>query len=146
MLIDKPIHVEPSKPLADDKPSGTGSHHPLRIGPPRVGRPMMPGIVGATLVVILECIPSVIQKWLRIREVGYTGVFWTLFSVRQKLFCAAFVVVSVPLDQSSPCERETAPFLGRAILQLSLPLPRNSTFNSGARNMFPGADPATPRR
>jgi uncharacterized membrane protein (UPF0182 family) len=32
------------------------------------------------------------QKWLWMREVGYSRVFWTLFSVRWELFCAAFVV------------------------------------------------------
>ena len=31
------------------------------------------------------------------RQVGYTGIFWTLFSVRWELFCAAFVVASLYL-------------------------------------------------
>ena len=93
MLIEKQIHVEPSKPLADDKPSGNGSHHPIRIGPPTVRRPMRLAIVGAiSLIAILAFVPGSIQKWLWMREVGYTGVFWTLFSVRWGLFGAAFVV------------------------------------------------------
>ena len=29
------------------------------------------------------------------RELGYSGIFWTLFSVRWELFCAVFVVVSL---------------------------------------------------
>ena len=92
-LIEKPPHVEPSRPLVDEKPSGNGSHHPLRIGPPRVGRSMRLVIVGAiSLIAVLALIPSGIQKWLWMRQVGYSGVFWTLFSVRWELFCVAFVI------------------------------------------------------
>ena len=50
-------------------------------------------IVGAiSLIAILAFIPSWIQKWLWMRQLGYAGVFWTLLSVRWELFCAAFVV------------------------------------------------------
>jgi uncharacterized membrane protein (UPF0182 family) len=53
-------------------------------------------IVGAiSVIAILALIPSWIQKWLWMRQVGYSGVFWTLFSVQWGLFCAAFVVVSL---------------------------------------------------
>jgi uncharacterized protein len=44
------------------------------------------------LIAILAVVPSWIQKWLWMREVGYSGVFWTLFSVRWELFGTAFVV------------------------------------------------------
>ena len=54
--------------------------------------------MGAIAVIaVLALIPSLIQKWLWMREVGYSNVFWTLFSVRWELFCAAFVVVSLCL-------------------------------------------------
>jgi uncharacterized protein len=93
-LLEKSPRVEPSRPLADEKPSGNGSHYSIRIGPPSVGRSMKLAIVGAiSLIAVLAFIPSLIQKWLWMREVGYSGVFWTLFSVRWELFCAAFVVV-----------------------------------------------------
>ena len=92
-LIEKSPHVEPPRPLAHEKPSGNGSDHPIRIGPPRARRPMVLGIVGAiAIIAILALIPSLIQKWLWMRQVGYAGVFWTLFSVRWGLFCGAFVV------------------------------------------------------
>jgi uncharacterized protein len=92
-LIEHPPHLEPSRPLADEKPSGNGSHDPIRIGPPRVGRSMRLVIVGAiSLITFLALIPSGIRKWLWMRQVGYSGVFWTLFSVRWKLFCAVFVI------------------------------------------------------
>ena len=44
------------------------------------------------LIAILAFIPSWIQKWLWMRQLGYAGVFWTLLSVRWELSCAAFVV------------------------------------------------------
>jgi hypothetical protein len=50
-------------------------------------------IVGAiSVIAILAFIPNWIQKWLWMRQFGYTSVFWTLLSVRWELFCAAFVV------------------------------------------------------
>ena len=50
-------------------------------------------IIGAiSVIAILAFIPSWIQKWLWMRQLNYTGVFWTLFSVRWGLFGAAFVV------------------------------------------------------
>jgi len=50
-------------------------------------------IVGAILLIgILAFIPSWIQKWLWMRQLGYAGVFWTLLSVRWELFCGAFAL------------------------------------------------------
>ena len=50
-------------------------------------------IVGAiSIIAFLAFMPSWIQKWLWMRQLGYAGIFWTLFSVRWELFCAAFVV------------------------------------------------------
>jgi uncharacterized membrane protein (UPF0182 family) len=50
-------------------------------------------IVGMiSIIALLAVIPSWIQNWLWMRELGYTGVFWNLLSVRWKLSCAAFIV------------------------------------------------------
>ena len=38
-LIEKPPHVEPSRPLVDEKPNGNGSHHPIRHRTPKGGAP-----------------------------------------------------------------------------------------------------------
>jgi len=92
-MIEKPTHVEPSRPFADEKPSANGSHQPILGGHARVGRPMRLVIVGViSIIALLAFIPSWIQKWLWMRELGYTGVFWTLLSVRWELSCAAFIV------------------------------------------------------
>jgi uncharacterized membrane protein (UPF0182 family) len=98
-MIEKPPHVEPSKPVADGKPNGNGNHNviretPLTVGGPRgVGRPIRVAFIGAILVIaILAFIPSWTQKWLWMRQLNYGGIFWTLFSLRWGLFGAAFVV------------------------------------------------------
>ena len=98
-MIEKPPHVEPSKPVADGKPNRNGSHNvigetPPRVGGPRgTGRPIRLAFFGAILVIaMLAFIPSWIQKWLWMQQLNYGGVFWTLFSVRWGLFGAAFVL------------------------------------------------------
>jgi uncharacterized membrane protein (UPF0182 family) len=97
-MIEKPIHLEPAVPIAGEKPSTNGSHHPFGGGHPRVGRPLGMAIVGAiSIIAILAFIPGWIQKWLWMRQVGYSGIFWTLLSVKWGLFCAAFVVVALYL-------------------------------------------------
>jgi uncharacterized membrane protein (UPF0182 family) len=98
-MIEKPPHVEPSKPVADGKLNGSGSHHIIRQTSPRVGglrrvgRPIRLVLIGVILVIaILAFLPSWIQKWLWMRQLGYSGIFWTLFSRRWGLFGAAFVI------------------------------------------------------
>ena len=100
-MIEKPPDIEPPKPVADGKPNGNGSHNVVlkvqpRVELPRGARPRRPlglVIIGAiSVIAILAIVPNWIQKWLWMRQVGYSGVFWTLFSVRWELFGAAFVV------------------------------------------------------
>ena len=98
-MIEKPPHVEPSTPVRDGKPNGSGNHHIIRQAPPRVGGPRrverpirLVVFIGVIFVIaILAFIPGWVQKWLWMRQLGYGGIFWTLFSVRWGLFCAAFV-------------------------------------------------------
>ncbi len=103
---EKPPDVEPSKPDADGKLNGNGSRNVIlevqprvelpRGVPPRDGRTRHPlglVIIGVIAVIaILAIVPNWIQKWLWMRQVGYSRVFWTLFSVRWELFGVAFVV------------------------------------------------------
>ena len=102
-MIEQPPHVEPPKPLAEQEPNSSGSVHVIhemrpRLRPPGGGmsrrkRPIGLAILGAiSVIAILAFVPSWIQKWLWMRQVGYSGIFWTLFSVRWELFGAAFVV------------------------------------------------------
>jgi uncharacterized protein len=58
----------------------------------RWGRPLKLTFAGAILVLaILAVISGYIQKGLWMGQLGYSGVFWTLLSLRLGLFCAAFV-------------------------------------------------------
>jgi uncharacterized membrane protein (UPF0182 family) len=99
-MIEKPPDIEPPKPVADGKSNGNGSRNViLEVQPgvelPRGARPRRPlglVIIGVISVsAILAIVPNWIQKWLWMRQVGYSSVFWTLFAVRWELFGAAFV-------------------------------------------------------
>jgi hypothetical protein len=97
-MIEKSIHLEPAIPTAVEKPITNGNHHPFEGGRPTVRLPLRLAILGAiAILIVLASIPSWIQKWLWMRQVGYSGIFWTLFSVRWELFCVAFVVVALYL-------------------------------------------------
>ncbi len=101
-MIEKPIHLESTRQPAVEAPSANGrSHHPIRGERPGFGRAARGAITGGIAIIaaiaILVFISRWIQKWLWMREVGYTGVFWTLFSLRWELFGAAFVVASLYL-------------------------------------------------
>jgi len=63
------------------------------IGMNRHSRHLLrPMIVAAVLLIfVLVGITGYIEKWLWMRQLNYTGVFWTLLSVKCAMFCAAFV-------------------------------------------------------
>ena len=43
------------------------------------------------LIVVLVGIAGYLEKWLWMRQLDYTGIFWTLLSVQWVMFCSAFV-------------------------------------------------------
>ena len=51
-------------------------------------------IIGAAIlgIIILAIISGVIQKWLWMQQLDYAVIFWTLLSVKWRMFCLAFVV------------------------------------------------------
>jgi uncharacterized membrane protein (UPF0182 family) len=53
------------------------------------------GIAFVALFIILTTLLAYIQKWLWMRELAYTGIFWTLLSVKWAMFSASFVFVFV---------------------------------------------------
>ena len=72
----------------DDNPKGnsTGIHRPSR-------HPMRFLIVAAFLLfAVLAGIAGYLEKWLWMRQLDYTGIFWTLLSVQCGMLCAAFAV------------------------------------------------------
>ena len=87
-MIEKPTHGEQPRLLAGEKSRAAGNYRIFRRW-----RPLKLIIVAAVvLIALLAVISGWIQKWLWMRQLGYTGVFWTLLSLRWELFCAAFVV------------------------------------------------------
>jgi uncharacterized membrane protein (UPF0182 family) len=86
-MIEKPLPIEPPKPPAIEPLSVVVHYHFPRWRPLKF-------IITAVFVLIalVAFIPGWIQKWLWMRQLGYTGVFWTIWSVRWELFAAAFVV------------------------------------------------------
>ena len=57
-------------------------------------RHMLKLIIGTTFLVIavLVGIAGYLEKWLWMRQLDYTGIFWTLLSVQSVMFCSAFVL------------------------------------------------------
>ena len=43
------------------------------------------------LIAVLVGIAGYLEKWLWMRQLDYTGIFWTLLSVQWVMFCSAFV-------------------------------------------------------
>ena len=87
-MIEKPTHGERPRLLAGEKNRAAGNYRIFRQW-----RPLKLIIVAAVvLIALLVVISGWIQKELWMRQLGYTGVFWTLLSLRWELFCVAFVV------------------------------------------------------
>ena len=118
-MIEKPPDVEPSKPVADGKPNGNGSRNVIlevqpRVELPRGGprdaprRPLGLVIIGViSVIAILAIVPSWIQKWLWMRQVGYSRrlldtLLRALGAVWRGFRCRTFI----PMDQSSLCGEE----------------------------------------
>ena len=86
-MIEKPLHVEPPRPPAIEPRTVAVNYRFPRW------RPLKFIVVAAfALFVVVAFIPGWIQKWLWMRQLGYAGVFWTIWSVRWEMFAAAFVV------------------------------------------------------
>jgi len=87
-MVQKPTHGEWPRLLDGEKDRVAGNYRIFRPW-----RPLKLTIVAAVVVIVLLAVISgLIQKELWMRQLGYSGVFWTLLSVRWKLFCVSFVV------------------------------------------------------
>ena len=87
-MIENIIHVEqPKLPVSEESRAG-GTYRIFG----RWRKVKLIIIAAVVLIALLAVISGLLQKWLWMRELGYTGVFWTLLSVRCGLFCGAFVV------------------------------------------------------
>ena len=87
-MIGKPTHGERPRSLSGEQNRSAGNYRIFLRW-----RPLKFIIVAAVVLIgLLGVISGLIQKELWMRQLGYTGVFWTLLSLRWGLFCAAFAV------------------------------------------------------
>ncbi|MFZ0942613.1 MAG: UPF0182 family protein, partial [Syntrophobacteraceae bacterium] len=87
-MIGKPTHGERPRSLSGEQNRSAGNYRIFLRW-----RPLKFIIVAAVVIIgLLGVISGLIQKELWMRQLGYTGVFWTLLSLRWGLFCAAFAV------------------------------------------------------
>ena len=84
-MIENRTIAEQPRPFASEKGSITGKHPPFRH--------LLRLIIAAAvlLIVVLGIIAGYLEKWLWMRQLDYTGIFWTLLSVQWAMFCSAFV-------------------------------------------------------
>ncbi len=56
-------------------------------------RKLLPWIIptAAVLIIALQVIPDLLQKWLWMRQLTYAGIFWTLLSVKWSMASIAFI-------------------------------------------------------
>ena len=84
MFEDKNVAQQPH-PFADETVNAVKKHfvlrHPLRF------------LITTAIILILALaiLPGYIEKWLWMRQLDHTNIFWTLLSVRWTMFFAAFV-------------------------------------------------------
>jgi uncharacterized membrane protein (UPF0182 family) len=52
---------------------------------------MIAGFAVAVLLAALMVIPQLLQKWLWMQQLDYSGIFWTLLSVKWGMACLAFI-------------------------------------------------------
>jgi uncharacterized membrane protein (UPF0182 family) len=84
MFEDRNVAQQPH-PFADETVNAVKKHfavrHPLRV--------MITTAI--ILILALAILPGYIEKWLWMRQLDYTNIFWTLLLVRWTMFFAAFV-------------------------------------------------------
>jgi uncharacterized membrane protein (UPF0182 family) len=83
MIGNRTIAEQP-RPFAGKKGT-TGKHPPFR----HLLRFMIAAAV--LLIIALGIITGYLEKWLWMRQLDYSGIFWTLLSVQWAMFCSAFV-------------------------------------------------------
>ena len=81
-----PTVVKPPRLLGHQNVNAAGAHatfrHPLRLT-----------IVAAVLLIVfLVGVAGYLEKWLWMRQLDYTGIFWTILSVQWAMFCSAFAI------------------------------------------------------
>src|SRR5208337_109277 len=111
-MIEKPLHLEPPRPPSIEQRAIIVNYHLPRWRP-------LKSIIAAVvlLIALMAIIPGWVQKWLWMRQVGYAGVFWTIWSGRWELFVAAFVVTLLYLGINLRLAQGNGAFRGQGVRQ-----------------------------
>ena len=95
-MIDTPVQPQIPRPAIFVSPTERPGL-PIGLKPPkppaqrgRMLQWLLP--VAVLLLVALAVIPGFLQKWLWMRQLDYTSIFWTLVSIKVALTCVAFSV------------------------------------------------------
>ncbi|MGA3000077.1 UPF0182 family protein, partial [Bradyrhizobium sp.] len=106
-MNEYPANIAKPKWSADTSSSETGTHRRFR-------QRWSALIFAAVLIfLVLAGLTDYIEKWLWMRQLDYSGIFWTLLSVRCAMFSAAFVFAFVYLWLNlRPATKESGPISG----------------------------------
>jgi uncharacterized membrane protein (UPF0182 family) len=73
-------------------PGKQRNQNAVRLGPRSLARSWAWYLVSVALVaIVLFETPAYLEKWLWMRQLGFIGIFWTLFSIQWGMFLLAFV-------------------------------------------------------
>ncbi len=89
--VPNPIGTSPPGIDRNNRPSdpgGDSGKQPWYRGDKLV-KWIVPALVLAPVVLIV--VPDLLQKWLWMRQLNYSGIFWTLLSVKWGMTCVAFI-------------------------------------------------------
>ena len=75
-MIEKPTHGEQPRPITVEMGRTAGNYRIFR----RWRALKFIVVAAAVLIALLVVISGWLQKWLWMRQVGYSGVFWTLWN------------------------------------------------------------------
>ena len=89
--VTKPIDTPP--PVVGQNNLPPEAHGAVGELQPHRGDKLLSWIVPvmALLVGVLVVIPGLLQKWLWMRQLDYSEIFWTLLSVKWGMTCVAFI-------------------------------------------------------
>jgi uncharacterized membrane protein (UPF0182 family) len=94
-LKNTPVEVAPLAPFVPPPPDALPAATEFRNSEPpawlaKILKWVFP--IAAVLFIALIAIPGFLQKWLWMRQLDYTGIFWTLVSVKVALTLAGFTI------------------------------------------------------
>jgi uncharacterized membrane protein (UPF0182 family) len=84
-MNENPTAGEQRRPISRENSSSTG----VRPSSRHLLQPIIVAVI--LLVAILVGVTSYLEKWLWMRQLDYTGIFWKLLSVQCAMFCSTLV-------------------------------------------------------